>query len=84
MGLHQEHERVPAGGAYIYTINNWPFVLFEALYAALGIHFDRTSVSLKFQVMVFSDDESTVTTYNNVDHKYLKDCDTFLKMAGAS
>ena len=73
MGSHQEHEKLPTGGAYIYTINNWPFVLFEALYAALDMAFDRTSINLKFQVMVFSDDKKTVTNYNDVDHKCLKD-----------
>ncbi|KGM06126.1 hypothetical protein LP43_1999 [Methylophaga thiooxydans] len=83
LGSHQEYEKVSSGGAYVYIINNWPFVLFEVLYAALGIDFDRTSIRLKFQVMVYSTDESVVTTYNHVDHKHLKDCDTFLKMTGA-
>ena len=82
MGSHQEHERLSSGGAYVYTINNWPFVLFETLYTALGMLFDRTSINLKFRVMVFSDDRSTVTTYNDVQHKFLKDCNAFLRMVG--
>ncbi|CAM3580913.1 hypothetical protein [Halomonas lysinitropha] len=84
MGSHQEHEKLPAGGAYVYTINSWPFVLFETLYDTLGIEFDRTSINLIFQVMFFSDDKRTVTTYDNVPHKNLKDYDTFLSIIGTS
>lgn len=82
MGSHQEHEKVSTGGAYVYTISGWPFVLFETLYAALGMVFDRTSINLKFRVRVFSDDRGTVTNYNGIDHKYLKDYDTFVRMIG--
>lgn len=84
LGSHQEHEKVSTGGAYVYTVNNWPFALFESLYAALGLTFDRTSISLQFRAMMFSDDKSTITTYNNVAHKHLKDYDTFLRMAETS
>ena len=80
IGSHQEHETVSTGGAYVYTIDNWPFALFETIYGALGVVFDRTSINLKFCVMAFSEDRSTVTTYNGIDHQYLKNYDTFLNM----
>lgn len=80
IGSHHEHEAVPTGGAYVYTIDNWPFALFETLYGALGVVFDRTSINLKFIVMAFSEETSTVTTYNAIEHKHLKNYDAFLKM----
>lgn len=80
IGSHHEHETVSPGGAYVYTIDNWPFALFETIYGALGVVFERTSIKLKFRVMVFSEDRSTVTTYNAIDHRYLKNYDTFLRM----
>ncbi|MDO8454662.1 MAG: hypothetical protein Q7S59_08845 [Sulfurimonas sp.] len=75
--LHQEHEKLTSGGAYVYSISDWPFILFETLYAAIDLPFDRTTINLKFQVQVFSDDHKFMTTYNNVDHKDLKDFSHF-------
>lgn len=80
MGVHQEHEKLNSGGANVYTIRDWPFVLFETLYSAIGIQFDRTNINLTFQVMVWSKDMSHVTTYNGVNHKYLKDFESFIEM----
>lgn len=83
MGSHQEHDNISTGGAYVYSISDWPFALFESLYEAIEIDFERTSIDLRFRVMVYADNESTVTTYNDVKHKYLKDCESFLKMVSS-
>jgi len=48
--LHHEHELIPGGGAYIFYIQEWPFVLFEVLHAAISQQFHRTSINLRFQV----------------------------------
>lgn len=80
MGAHQEHDKISTGGAYVYSVSDWPFALFESLYQAIDIEFHRTSIDLRFRVMVYSDSASTVTTYNDVEHKYLKDCESFLSL----
>lgn len=72
-GCHQEHEILATGGAYVYSITDWPFILFETLYAAIDLPFDRTTIDLSFLVQIESEDCSTLTSYNNVKHKYLKD-----------
>lgn len=72
-GVHQEHTKLPEGGAYCYSISDWPFILFETLYDAIKVQFDRTEINLTFQVEVWHENENKVTTYNGVKHKNLKD-----------
>lgn len=79
MGVHQEHEKLESGGANVYTISDWPFILFETLYSAIGIKFDRININLTFQVRIFSKDISSTTIYDGVAHKYLKDFETFIE-----
>ena len=54
---------------YVYTLSDWPFVLFEVLYSALGEEFDRTSIKLKFFIKVINTDESTMEYYSSVAHE---------------
>jgi hypothetical protein len=54
---------------YVYTLSDWPFVLFEVLYSALGEEFDRTSIKLKFFIKVINTDESTIEYYSSVAHE---------------
>ncbi len=35
---------------YVFTIYDWPFLLFEVLYEAIGASFDRTDIRLRFLV----------------------------------
>lgn len=67
LGAHQEPILLKSGGANVFTLQDWPFVLFEVLYSALGISFERTSIKLKFQVMV--------THPNNLYHKWIDEVD---------
>lgn len=67
---HQEIEEVKTGGVYSYDFSDWPFVLFETLYAAIGVPFDRSDIDLKFHVQIH--DDSSVTVLNGIDHKLLK------------
>lgn len=84
MGVHQEHEKLQSGGANVYTVSDWPFILFETLYSSIGIKFDRTNINLTFQVKVFSKDKSYRTTYDGVSHKYLKDFENFIEQNSKS
>jgi len=72
-GVHQEHESLKSGGAYVYTINDWPFVLFEVLYGVIGVPFERTSIKLKFKVRLFSSATEIVGVKDGVEHSRLKD-----------
>ncbi|MGE4268324.1 MAG: hypothetical protein AB7F25_12890 [Deferribacterales bacterium] len=77
---HQEHVKCESKeGANVFTIQDWPFILFEVLYSALGISFDRTTIKLKFQVQVESTNGSYITYYSCVEHNDLKDVKLFLK-----
>ncbi len=69
-GVHQEYEPHGIVGAYCYSISNWPFVLFEAIYAAIDMPFDRTDINIKFQVK-FKDEEKVYAI--DLPHKKLKD-----------
>lgn len=61
-------------GAYIYFISGWPFILFDALYSALNIEFDRKSIKLKFQVLLFNSKfPGRIGKIDNVNHSELKD-----------
>lgn len=74
LGLHQEYEPKASVGAYCYSISNWPFILFEAIYAAIGISFHKTEINLKFQVLLFNSrrHEGKLGRMDNVDHVQLK------------
>lgn len=54
---------------YVYTLSDWPFVLFEVLYSALGEEFDRTSIKLKFVIQVSNSGEDFIVRYPSVDHE---------------
>lgn len=73
-GVHHEHVPSKSGGVYGYSIRDWPFVLFDVLYAAIGIAFERTSIKLMFQVLFFnSASQSKVGRLARVEHQLLKD-----------
>jgi len=79
MGVHREYEKLKSGDEYVYTISDWPFILFETLYSAIDIEFDRININLKFQVMISSKGTNDRIIYNGIAHKYLKDFETFMK-----
>ncbi|SAE41789.1 Uncharacterised protein [Enterobacter hormaechei] len=54
---------------FVYTLSDWPFVLFEVLYSALGEEFDRTSIKLKFFIQVMNSGEDFVVNYPSVEHE---------------
>ena len=58
----------------------WPFVLFEVLYQALGIHFERTSIRLKFDVVLINSSfPGDMGQLPAVDHSLLKDHQSLAK-----
>lgn len=56
---------------FVYTLSDWPFVLFEVLYSALGEEFDRTSIKLKFFIEVMKPEEDIVERYTSVEHGHV-------------
>lgn len=73
-GIDSESVPLATGGAYFYSVREWPFVLFEVLYSAIGVTFERTSIRLKFQVRFFNSSEPLkVVTLDGVEHALLKD-----------
>jgi len=73
-GVHQEHVPLKSGGAYVYTAADWPFILFEVLYSAIEVQFDRTLIKLNFQVrFINSKMPETVGVWDGVEHSRLKD-----------
>ncbi|CZV49442.1 hypothetical protein [Enterobacter hormaechei] len=54
---------------YVYTLLDWPFVLFEVLYSALGEEFDRTSIKLKFFIQVIKPEEGIIANHPSVEHE---------------
>lgn len=72
-GANQEHVISKDNGAYVYTLSDWPFCLFEVLHFAIGRKFDRTSINLRFQVRLFDSRFPTkVGILNSVEHSALK------------
>jgi hypothetical protein len=70
------------GGAYYYELTEWPFVLLEVLYAAIGVAVERTSIRLKFKVLFYSSAEpGAVVTLDAVEHGLLKDVHSLEKYA---
>lgn len=63
-GVHQEQT-----DKYVYTLSDWPFILFEVLYLALGEEFDRTTIKLKFFIQIMDD----AIFYPSVEHEYVND-----------
>jgi len=73
-GVHQEHAPIKSGGAYVYTVSDWPFVLFEVLYKAIDVPFERTSIKLLFKVQFLNKSKPDVVGYlDRVEHSLLKD-----------
>ncbi|WP_447981800.1 hypothetical protein [Achromobacter kerstersii] len=52
-GIHEDRR-----GSKLFSVSDWPFVLFEVLYSAIDIRFDRTSINLRYCVTDGSDPES--------------------------
>ena len=73
MGQNTEQIMLKDGTAHIYMTCNWPFVLFEVLYGAIGVVFDRTSIKLTFQVMLMRKGRTEVRTFDGISHDQLKD-----------
>lgn len=55
---------------YVVTAYDWPFLLFEVLYSAIGVSFDRTDIKLSFQVRKASLDH--VLYWPFVEHKAIR------------
>lgn len=70
-GVNQEVIKLKSGGANVFSIKDWPFTLFEVLYIALGIPFERTTIKLKFQVMVHHPENLHFRWLDDVDHSLL-------------
>ena len=64
-GVHQDQDN-----RYVYTLSDWPFVLFEVLYAALGEEFDRTTIKLLFFIQVF--EGKHLRFYSSVEHAQVR------------
>lgn len=79
-GVNQEAIKLNSGGANVFSINDWPFILFEVLYIALGIPFQRTSIKLKFQVMLHYPDNLRYRWLDDVDHSLLANFQTLERM----
>ena len=74
LGVHQEYVPIKSGGAYVYSVSDWPFVLFEVLYKAIDVPFDRTSIKLLFQVYFENKSNPGVVGFlDRVEHSMLKD-----------
>lgn len=55
-------------GDISYSINNWPFILFEVLHSEIGNKFDRTSIKLKYTIWNFMNDQEVgFLTCNSCD-----------------
>ncbi|PQZ67642.1 hypothetical protein CQ050_17410 [Achromobacter sp. MYb9] len=59
-GSHHER-RGSKYGLISYTVSDWPFVLFEVLYSAIGVPFSRTSIKLNFFILDSSRGVDTVS-----------------------
>lgn len=66
-GAHQER----VDGKYSFTLQDWPFVLFDVLNSAIGDSFDRTQIKLRFSVLIFLDGESRYEFIRSIDHESL-------------
>jgi len=73
-GCQQDVVPRESGGAYVFTISDWPFVLFEVLYSAIGLEFDRTSINLKFHVRFMdSARPHVIGRLDGIEHSRLRD-----------
>lgn len=52
---------------HVFHTQDWPFVLFEVLYSAIGRKFDRTKIKLKFSVF----DINKLQFFRTIEHKDL-------------
>lgn len=78
LGVHQEHFK-EKDGANVYTLSDWPFVLFETLYAAIDLPFDRTNINLAFQVHICHENGESETILNRIMHHQLRDIESLKK-----
>lgn len=70
-GVHSE--RVPyKTGHYVYSLGQWPFVLFEVLYEAINIPFDITNIDLKFYLWILSNRNQKNMQLRCIPHSILK------------
>lgn len=70
---NQESRPLKEGGAMIYSISGWPFILFDVIYMAIGINFDRTSINLKFNVILLNNMYPNIyLELNEIEHTRLK------------
>lgn len=71
---NQESRPLKEGGAMIYSISGWPFILFEVIYMAIGINFDRTLINLRFNITLRNSMNPNICLeLNEVEHARLKD-----------
>lgn len=75
LGTHQEHVQ-ERDGANVFTISDWPFVLFETIYAAIDLPFDRTTINLAFQVQIPNENGEHVIIHDKVMHHELRDIES--------
>lgn len=66
----QFDDEMPRKPRILAKVKDWPFLLFEALYDAIGIPFDRTSIDLSFQVYRETD-SPCYPTWGKVPHSSL-------------
>jgi hypothetical protein len=72
-GVEQETVVLPNGDAHGYSIVDWPFALFEVVYAAIGLPFERTSIDLLFTVHLHNNKFPEIVLPLTVRHAELKD-----------
>jgi hypothetical protein len=81
-GVQQDRVVTAEGDAYNYSVRDWPFALFESLYAAIELAFERTSIDLCFQVLLKSSKHpAEYVRLPSVRHKYMKDIAWLEKVA---
>lgn len=68
-GLIRSQQRMD--NKYVVSVSDWPFVLFEVLYAAIGESFDRTQIRLRFFLFAQGADLPGVFYLPAVAHKDL-------------
>ncbi|WP_342066943.1 hypothetical protein [Achromobacter kerstersii] len=61
-GTHVER-KASDYGLVSYSISDWPFVLFEVLYSAIGVQFSRSVIKLKFVILDSSRGADTGRTH---------------------
>lgn len=70
-GVHEDREK-HGSGHYVYSLNQWPFVLFQVLYEAIKIPFDVTDIDLKFYLLVINSSNNTSMRIPYLSHSEFK------------